>query len=83
MMLFIMLSLPGAIALYYFISNVVGFIQQSLILKKDEEELEQLADEPDKKSGKKATAKARAKVATEAKVTNVTRITAQDNRKGK
>lgn len=82
MMLVIMLSLPGAIALYYAVSNIVGFIQQSIILKQDEHELEDMADEPVKSTAppKKATAKARAKVATEA---NVTKITAKDTaRKG-
>lgn len=90
MMLFIMLSLPGAIALYYAVSNIVGFIQQSIILKQDEHELEEIADEVTEKTpgtGKKATAKARAKNAQEAKVAKVTdepkitRITAKDTAK--
>lgn len=75
-MLFIMLSLPGALALYYAISNIVAVFQQGSILKKDEDELEQIADEPAKTVGKKATAKARAKMATEG---NIIRITAKDS----
>lgn len=75
-MLSIMLYLPGALALYYVVSNIVAVIQQHSILKKDEQELEEIADEAPKKTGKKATAKARAKVATEG---NITRIVAKDN----
>ncbi len=77
-MLFIMLSLPGAIALYYATSTLVTVFQQWLILRQDEEELEEIADEPVKQPGKKATAKARAKVAQEA---TVTRIVAKDKRR--
>lgn len=73
-MLLIMLNLPGAIALYYAVSNIVATIQQHFILKQDEQELEDIADEP-KPAGKKATAKARAKQASEA---TVTRIVAKD-----
>lgn len=81
-MFFIMISVPGALALYYAVSNIVAVAQQSYLLKKDEEELEEIADEPSaKKPAKKATAKARAKVASEAKIT---RISAKDdsNKKG-
>ncbi len=71
-MLFIMLSLPGAIALYYATSTLVTVFQQWLILRQDEEELEEIAAEhPTKQPGKKATAKARAKVAQEATVTRI------------
>lgn len=77
-MLFIMLNLPGAIALYYAVSNIVATIQQHFILKQDEHELEEIADEAPKKPGKKATAKARAKQANEA---TVTRIVAKDSAK--
>ena len=70
-MFFIMISVPGALALYYAVSNIVAVAQQSYLLKKDEEELEEIAEETPKKSGKKATAKARAKVAKPATVTRV------------
>ena len=80
-MLFVMLSLPGAISLYYATSTIVAVIQQSIILREDEEELEELADHPaggaSRRTGKKATAKARAKVAEEA---TVTRIVAKGSR---
>lgn len=74
-MLFIMVSLPGALALYYAVSNIVAVIQQHRILKQDEQELETIADGPAASTGKKATAKARAKIATEGRVT---RISAKD-----
>lgn len=79
-MFFIMIVLPGAIALYYATSTLVAVLQQWWILRQDEEELEEIASEhPTKKPGKKATAKARAKVASEG---TVTRIVAKDSKKG-
>ena len=45
---FVMINLPGALALYYTVSNLVAVAQQSYLLKQDEEELEELADEPAK-----------------------------------
>lgn len=74
-MLFIMLGLPGALALYYATSNIFAAIQQHFLLKRDAEEMDKIAEEPVKTPGKKATAKARARVAREG---NVTRITAKD-----
>lgn len=74
-MLFVMISLPGALALYYAVSNLVAVLQQRHILKQDEEELEDIAEEVPTSPGKKATAKARAKLATEA---NIIRISAKD-----
>lgn len=81
MMFFIMFSLPGAIGLYYVTSNTFAAIQQHFLLKKDKKELDEIAQSAVKKEGKKATAKARAKQAREAKVTGgtkITRITAKD-----
>jgi len=82
-MFFVMVSVPGALALYYAMSNVVAVVQQGYLLRKDEEEMDKLADQPVKKKsgpGKKATAKAREKVAKDAKVT---KITASDDTKKK
>jgi len=76
MMFFIMINLPGALVLYYTVSNIVAVAQQGSILKGDTKEMIAIADyvtEP--VQNKKATAKARAKQATEA---NITRITAKD-----
>lgn len=80
-MLFIMLSLPGALALYYATSNIIAAIQQHFILRRDADEMDKIADQGIKKEGKKATAKAREKAAREA---TVVRITAKDtkNKKG-
>ena len=88
MMFFIMMTLPGALVLYYVISNLFAAVQQHYLLKRDAEEMDKIADEPLKGTGKKATAKARAKVAGEATVTsvkpaekqgpNITRIKAKD-----
>ena len=82
MMFFIMINLPGALALYYTVSNLVAVLQQHSILQKDADEMIEMADEIPATPGKKATAKARAKVAVEA---TVTRIVAKDTRpkKGK
>lgn len=94
LMFFIMLSLPGALALYYVTSNIFAAIQQHFILKRDAEEMDKLADQPIQTTGKKATAKARAREAREAQTVtapkggkksaskdasvNVTRISAKD-----
>jgi YidC/Oxa1 family membrane protein insertase len=76
LMLFIMLGLPGALALYYATSNIFAAIQQHFILKRDADEMDKIAEEAIKKpTGKKATAKAREKQAREG---TVTRITAKD-----
>jgi YidC/Oxa1 family membrane protein insertase len=74
-MFFIMLGLPGALALYYATSNIFAAIQQHYLLKRDADEMDKIASEAIKTPGKKATAKARAKQAREA---NVIRITAKD-----
>ncbi len=77
MMLFIMINLPGALVLYYTASNLIAVAQQGRILKGDAEEMIEIADkvaaEP---QHKKATAKARLRVAREA---NITRIKAKDD----
>lgn len=77
-MFFIMISVPGAIALYYGVSNIVAVVQQYYLLKQDTEELEELADTAVSKPAKKATTKAREKAAREG---TVTRITAKDDRR--
>lgn len=78
-MFFIMVTVPGALALYYAVSNIVAVMQQSYLLKKDEDELEDIAEEAPKPA-KKATAKAREKAAKDAVVT---RIKASDSGKKK
>lgn len=76
MMFFIMINLPGALVLYYTVSNMVAVAQQGRILKEDATEMIEIADKAaEPGQHKKATAKARVKQATEA---NITRITAKD-----
>jgi len=77
-MFFVMINLPGALTLYYAVSNLFAATQQHFLLKRDEEELEEIANEPEKKSGKKATNKAREKQAVTKSGTTITRITAKD-----
>jgi YidC/Oxa1 family membrane protein insertase len=75
MMFFIMVSLPGALGLYYATSNLVAVLQQARLLKQDEVEMDQIADLPATSPTKKATVKARVKAAQPA---NITRISAKD-----
>lgn len=70
MMFFIMISVPGALALYYAVSNIVAMMQQSYLLKQDEDELEEIAEEAPQ-THKKATAKAREKAAQSATITRI------------
>ena len=81
MMFFIMVNLPGALVLYYTVSNLVAVLQQRSLLQQDVTEMIEIADEP-VATGKKATAKAREKQAVEA---TITRIKAKDSspKKGK
>jgi len=81
-MFFIMVSVPGALALYYAVSNIVAVAQQSYLLKQDAFEMDKVADQSIEapKNHKKATAKAREKAAAPAKVTNVTKIKAKDSK---
>lgn len=77
MMFFIMIKMPGALALYYTVSNLVAVIQQHHILKGDAKEMIEIADEmptsaAQGKPGKKATAKARAKLSQEATIVHIT-----------
>ncbi len=74
LMFFIMVGLPGALALYYAVSNLVAVAQQAYLLRKDVEEMEQIADE----APAKPAAKTREKTATKA---HVTRIVAKDGAK--
>lgn len=70
MLFVIMISLPGALALYMATSNAVAYLQNKIILKKDQEEMQEVSEKPSSKSGK-PSAKQRADKATEAKVTKV------------
>lgn len=41
-------NIPSALSLYWLTGGIVAYIQQSLVLRKDEDEMEQLADKPSK-----------------------------------
>lgn len=74
MMFFIMISLPGALALYYTVSNLVATGQQYYLLNKDKEDMSEIADEvveAPKSAKKKGQAKDRAAKANEARITRI------------
>lgn len=78
-MFFLMIGLPGALALYYAVSNLVAVAQQSYLLRQDEQELEEIADEPAKTSKTSGgSAKQREKKAEKA---HITRIVAGEGKK--
>lgn len=70
MLFFIMINLPGALALYMATSNAVAYLQNRIILKGDAEEMQKIAETKDGKA-QKATVKQRADKATEARVTRI------------
>lgn len=85
-MFFVMVSVPGALALYYAVSNLVAVGQQAYLLRQDEEELEEIASEPlpkekkPKQSSKQAKKPSKSSKSSES---NVVRIVASDTRKKK
>jgi len=83
-MFYIMLIVPGALALYYGVSNIVAVLQQHYLLKQDEEELEEISNMPDKKLHKTTSAKnkkGKKKTPQKESETTVVRISAKDTRK--
>ncbi|MCA9340920.1 membrane protein insertase YidC [Candidatus Saccharibacteria bacterium] len=81
LMFFVMISLPGALVLYYTVSNIVAVAQQAHLLRQDQDELEEITKQGiDKSTNKKATVKAREK---QAKQAEVVRITAKDTKRRK
>ena len=78
MMFFIMVNLPGALALYYTVSNLIATAQQHYLLNKDTEEMEEIAEEVIEKEEARANRQASAKKrAGAAKEGNITRIKAK------
>lgn len=49
MILFFTISIASALNLYWFVSGMLAFYLQSRILKQDEEEMEEIADQPEEK----------------------------------
>ena len=69
---FIMISLPGALALYMTVSNGIAYLQNRLVMQQDEDELEDIANsKKQKQTTKNKPAKQRVKNAKEAKVTRI------------
>ncbi len=84
-MFFIMVSVPGALALYYAVSNIVAVGQQAYLLRQDEEELEEIAEEVPAKAAKPKAVKhtsTKKSDTTKSGGATVTRIVAKDT-KGK
>lgn len=73
MMFFVIIYLPGGLAMYITTANAVGYIQNSIILKKDSSEMEEIVKEKVSKTStsKKQNAKKRADVAAEARITRI------------
>ncbi|MBR3320157.1 YidC/Oxa1 family membrane protein insertase [Candidatus Saccharibacteria bacterium] len=79
MLLIIMINLPSALILYYFLSNVITFIQQKIVLDKAEREMEASADKAILKELKHIQ---EAEVIENKKHgTKITRISAKDTKK--
>ena len=75
-LLIIMIPFPGALVLYYFLINVINLIQQKIIFKKDEDEIEIGSDKVVVKELNKIQ---EAKVIKNKKTgTTITRISAKD-----
>ncbi|MBC7546993.1 membrane protein insertase YidC [Candidatus Saccharibacteria bacterium] len=51
---FFTVNLPSALSLYWLVGGTVAIIQQGRVLGRDEEEMEEIADKPDRKSKKLA-----------------------------
>jgi len=49
MVFFFTVNLPAALSLYWLAGGIVAFIQQSMVLNKDEDEMDTIGDEPTKK----------------------------------
>ena len=72
-MFFVIINLPGALALYLTVSNVAAYAQNAIILKGDSDEMETISKTPNrsKKNSQKPQARKRAATATEAKITRI------------
>lgn len=69
----IMMGLPGALALYYTTSNLVAVGQQAYLLRKDADELDEIAAQSTSKNDKKSKKRTQS-----AKEAHITRIKAKD-----
>ena len=79
MMFIIMFNLNGALAFYYFLSNIITIIQQKIVLKKVDEEIDAVTDKAVLKELRKIK---EAEVVENKKTgTKITRISAKDTKK--
>ena len=79
MMFFIMFNLNGALAFYYFLSNVISVVQQKVILGRVNKEIDDMTDKVVLKELRNIQ---EAKVVENKKTgTKITRISAKDNKK--
>ena len=81
MLLLIMINLPGALVLYYLLTNIITSIQQRIIFHKDYDEMDNLADKvilKELKGVKEAEVIKNKKTGT-----TITRISAKDAKKTK
>ena len=82
MMFIIMFNLHGALAFYYFLSNVITILQQKFIFKKVRDEMDDNTDKAILKELKGVEKIQEAKVVENKKTgTKITRISAKDNKK--
>jgi YidC/Oxa1 family membrane protein insertase len=87
-MIYVMMIIPGAVALYYFVSTLVGVVQQYILLRRDEDEMEEIAEAGEKKLSKRAEQAKEATVVASKKPTKkekdsdtIIRITAKPSKK--
>ena len=85
MMFFIMFNLNGALAFYYFLSNMLTILQQKLILNKVRDDMDDNTDKAILKELKQKTKQIKEAEVIENKKTGtrITRITAKDAKGGR
>jgi membrane protein insertase, YidC/Oxa1 family, C-terminal domain len=81
MMFLVMVGMPGALSFYYFVTNVVTAVQQSIIFKKDEEEMEIMADKKILKELRSVEKIQEATIVENKNKEKITRISASDKKR--
>jgi len=82
MLFLIMVNLPGALVLYYFLSNLITYVQQALVLRQANDEMERLGEKAVLKELKQFTNLKEGEVIENKKTgTKITRISARDTKK--
>jgi YidC/Oxa1 family membrane protein insertase len=83
MMLFIMIQLPGALVLYYAMTNIITIVQQKRVFLRDEAEMEQSADKKILKELRDIEEGEVVQIKPKKDKTNITRIKASDKKRRK